>query len=105
MPTTLAQPPTTFGFRHSLHPKTTVTSFSVDVVDGSGLGVAGEPVTASFTTMFGDTEEVRRTTDGDGRARFVDEHSAPLSHVEVMAAGETTGHIRPAPGSRLVIET
>ena len=96
---------TTFGFRHSLRPATTVTSFSVDVVDGNGVEVAGQPVTARFMTTTGTTYEVETTTDLNGRARFVDTHDAPLSHVEVIAANETTGQIRPAPGTRLVIET
>lgn len=95
---------TTFGFRHPLRPATTVTSFSVDVVDGNGIEVAAEPVIARFTGATGEIREVERTTDANGRARFVDEHNAALSHVEVLAANETTGQIRPGPGARLVIE-
>lgn len=96
---------TTFDFQHSLRPATTVTSFSVDVVDGNGIEVADEGVTARFTSLTGEVREVAQTTDTTGRARFVDTHDAPLSHVEVIAANETTGQIRPAPGTRLVIET
>lgn len=103
--TTTQFAPTTFGFRHSLRPSAIVTSFSVDVVDGNGIEVAGEAVTARFTTTSGTTHEVERLTDANGRARFLDTHDAPLSHVEVVAANETTGQIRPAPGTRLVIET
>lgn len=95
---------TTFGFRHPLRPATTVTSFSVDVVDGNGIEVAAEPVIVRFTSATGKVREVERTTDANGRARFVDEHDTALRHVEVVAGHETTGHIRPAPGARLVIE-
>lgn len=105
MTTTQLESANTFGFRHSLRPATTVTSFSVDVVDGNGIEVVAEPVTARFISRSGEVREVAQRTDANGRARFVDIHDADVSHVEVVAGHETTGQIRPAPGARLVIET
>lgn len=89
---------------HLLRPASIVTSFSVRVVDGNGIEVAYEPVTARFTSATGETIDVRRLTNGEGEAQFV-EVSDTAAHVEVLAARETTGPIRPATGARLVIET
>jgi hypothetical protein len=89
---------------HLLRPSSILTAFSVLVVDGNGVEVSYEPVTARFTTAAGETTERLQMTDGAGVARFVEVNDT-AGHVEVIAARETTGPIRPAPGARLVIES
>ena len=92
----------TVGSRQQRRPH--VTSLSVDVVDGNGTEVPGEPVVARFILTDGETRDVRAVTDPTGRARIIAEHdSEPLS-VEVLAARESTGPSAPIPGARLVIE-
>lgn len=94
----------TFSYRHPLRPHGFVTSFSVDVVDGSSTEVPGEPVIARFSLADGETRDIRADTDATGRARIVAEHDSEPVSVEILAAGESTGPTSPAPGARLVIE-
>jgi hypothetical protein len=82
-----------------------VTVFSVDVVDGNGLEVAGEAVTASYRFPDGSRSTTVAATDGGGRARFADEHAADPVSVTISAGRESITDIRPRPGSALVIET
>lgn len=83
----------------------TVTTFSVDLVDGSGLDVAGEPVTALIRHEDGAETVVRQTTDAGGRARFVETHESTAIEMMVTAGRETLGPLRPpAQGTHLVIE-
>lgn len=104
MPTTHLERTETFGFRHPLHAHGFVTSFSVDIVDGNGTEVPGEPVVARFSLPGGDTREIHTVTDTTGRARIVAEHDRQPLSVEILSAGESTGPTTPAPGARLVIE-
>lgn len=104
MATTQLEQVDTFGYRHPLRPHGFVTSFSVDVVDGNGIDVQGEPVIARFSLAGGETREIRAVTDATGRARIVAEHDRQPVSVEILAAGESTGPTSPAPGARLVIE-
>ena len=104
MPITQLEPQRTFGYRHPLRPDAFVTSFSVDVVDGNGTDVPGEPVVARFSLADGETRDVRAVTDTTGRARIVVEHDLEPVSVEILSAGASIGPITPAPGARLVVE-
>ena len=104
MSITQLKPRKSFGYRHPRRPDGFVTSFSVDVVDGNGTDVPGEPVIARFFLADGETRDVRAVTDTAGRARFVAEHDLEPVSVEILSARETTGPTTPAPGARLVIE-
>jgi hypothetical protein len=76
---------------------------SLDVVDGNGIEVASEPVTASFA--IGDAgREVVAVTDRAGRARFVIEHATVPHNVTMSAGRESVGPIHPVPGRIVVIE-
>ena len=96
---------TTFGVRHPIRPGTVLTQFSIDVVDGNGLDVCGEPVTARFDFGGGAERVVTKVTDRDSRAWFAEEHDTAPRCVTLTAGRETTGTIRPAPGTLLIIET
>lgn len=93
------------GYRHPLRPDSVITSFSVEIVDGNGIDVAGEPLTVLFSAVDGTRKEIRAVTDTSGRARFVEEHAIQPIDVTVFAGRETTGPIQPWPGARIVIET
>jgi len=79
-----------------------VTGFAVDVVDGNGLDVAGEPVTAVFRRADGSEAVVRQATDAGGRTSFADERE--VVEVVVIAGREVLGPLRPALEAHLVIE-
>lgn len=80
---------------------TTVVGFTVSVVDGSGVEVYGEPVTATFHFGDGYHRTVTRATGRDGRARFVD---AAGDGVTLAAGRESLGPVMPTPGDHFVIE-
>jgi hypothetical protein len=52
-------------------------AFRVQVVDGEGMPVAGLDLGARFRYPSDATTWSRSTTDGDGYARFDDEHPEP----------------------------
>lgn len=102
--TTLERERTTFGISHPRRQSHSVTSFTVDVVDGNGLDVAGEEVTARFDLGDGYERVVTATTDSHGRARFVHEHAIEPLTVTLSAGREIAGPLRPRPGARLTLE-
>lgn len=102
--TTLERDRATFGISHPVQRASRVTAFTVDLVDGNGLEVAGEPVTARFDLGNGYERVVAVPTDGSGRARFVHEHAIEPVTVTLSAGREIAGPLRPRPGARLTLE-
>lgn len=82
-----------------------LAAFSVTVVDGSGVEVCGEPVTARFDLGDGRQQAVTHRTAADGTARFVERLAAAAHSVTLSAGRESLGPIRPKPGASLVIES
>ena len=91
------------AYRHPLT-STFVTNFTVQVVDGNGIEVAGEPVTISFLDAQHGVRAIQATTGIDGRVRVVDTHPDEPQSVVIDAAGESTGPVTPRPGAMVVIE-
>lgn len=94
----------TFGLRHPILSDTFVTNFAVDLLDGNGLEVSGEPLMARFDLGNGYARVVTMVSDLDGRVRFAVEHPVNPRSVTLSAGQETITAIRPAPGARLTIE-
>lgn len=93
----------TIAYRHPLT-HTFVTNFTVQVVDGNGIEVAGEPVTISFLGAQHGVRSIQASTDVDGRVRVVETHLDEPQSVVIDAAGESTGPIAPRPGAMVVVE-
>lgn len=91
-----------FAYRHPL--TSYITNFTVLVVDGNGVEVAGEPVAVSFLDDQHGVRSVRLVTDTDGRARVVETHEREPQSVVIDAAGESTGRLTPRPGAVVVVE-
>lgn len=91
------------AYRHPLAPSF-VTNFTVLVVDGNGVEVAGEPVTISFLDTQHGVSSVSTVTDSEGRARVVETHEYEPQSVAIDAAGESTGPLTPRPGAIVVVE-
>lgn len=90
------------AYRHPLTPF--VTNFTVLVVDGNGVEVAGEPVTISFLDAQHVASSMSAVTDNDGRARIVETHEHEPQSVVIDTAGESTGPVTPRPGAMVVVE-
>lgn len=90
------------AYRHPLTPF--VTNFTVLVVDGNGMEVAGEPVTISFLDAQHGVYSMSAVTDSDGRARVVETHEREPQSVVIDTAGESTGPVTPRPGAMVVVE-
>lgn len=88
---------------HVFSSTSAVLAFSVSVVDGGGVEVYGEPVTATVDLGDGYQRTLTRTTGRDGWAHFV-EDTGVAHGVKLTAGRESYGPLRPAPGERLVIE-
>lgn len=86
------------------HDDVALAAFSVAVVDGTGIEVYGEPVTARFDLGDGRRPTVTRRTGVDGEAHFVKELSGEPIGVTLTAGRESLGPVLPALGARLVIE-
>lgn len=82
-----------------------VAALSVTVVDGNGIEVHGEPVTARFDLGEGREYAVTRRTGADGAAHFVEDLAGPAHGVTLSTGRESVGPLRPAAGAHLVIET
>jgi hypothetical protein len=82
-----------------------LAAFSVAVVDGSGIEVYGEPVTARFDLGAGRQRTVTRRTGADGAAHFVEQLDGAVRSVTLSAGRESSGPIQPQPGASLVIES
>lgn len=91
------------AYRHPLTPSF-VTNFTVLVVDGNGIEVAGEPVKISFLDARHGVRSIQATTDSAGRARVAETHEREPKSVAIDAAGESTGPIAPRPGAMVVVE-
>lgn len=90
------------AYRHPLTPF--VTNFTVLVVDGNGIEVAGEPVTISFLDAQHGVGSASAVTDSNGRARVVESHEKEPQSVVIDAAGESTGPLTSRPGAMVVVE-
>ena len=77
-------------------------SIVVDVVDGNGLEVAGQPVIAHLRRLDGVEVTTEAVTDRHGRARV--EATDEVASLSLTSGHESLGPIRPEHGSRLVIE-
>jgi hypothetical protein len=80
-----------------------LATITIDVVDGNGIEVAGEPLTVTFVTESGSRRIVEATTDGGGRV-----HLEPVSRprlVQIVAGGETTSAMTGVGRTRIVVET
>lgn len=77
-------------------------SIVVDVVDGNGLEVAGQPVIAHLHRHDGVDITTEAMTDVHGRARV--EVTDDVASVNLTSGHESLGPIRPEHGSHLVIE-
>lgn len=82
----------------------TLTVVTVDVVDGEGLDVAGEPVHALYRYADGSDSLTVTLTDAAGRARFADAHRGRPETVTVMSGPEIVGPLRVDGEVRTVIE-
>lgn len=82
-----------------------VGMLSVDVVDGNGEGVAGEPVEVVYRLPDGTRSRTQSLTDAGGRAHLVDQLPVAPQSVTLIAAGEEVGPIEPSHRSAYVIET
>lgn len=81
-----------------------VTNFTVLVVDGNGIEVAGEPVTISFLDAQHGVHSASAVTDSNGRAHVVETHENEPQSVAIDAADESTGPLTPRPGAMVVVE-
>lgn len=77
-------------------------SIVVDVVDGNGLEVAGQPVIAHLRHHDGVDVTTEAVTDGHGRARV--EVTDDVASLNLTSGRESLGPIRPEHGTHLVIE-
>lgn len=68
-----------------------ITTFSVDVVDGNGLPVAFQPVSAQYRYAGTSPLEHVASTDVDGRARFTDHHPEQPLEVTLVSGREQSG--------------
>lgn len=78
---------------------------TVDVVDGNGIGVAGEPVEACFHLPDGTRARAATTTDATGRAVLIEELRTTPESVVISAAAESVGPFPPTQRTQYVIET
>lgn len=79
-------------------------TFSVDVVDGNGLDVSRERVTAVFHHGDGTKTVTHRLTDAGGRALFDGVPITPRTAMVLTAGRESLGPLVPTPESKLVVE-
>lgn len=77
-------------------------SIVVDVVDGNGLEVAGQPVIAHLSRHDGVEVTTEVVTDRHGRARV--DATDEVASLNLTSGRESLGPIRPEHGSHLVIE-
>lgn len=89
----------------STPPQNTDVGYTVKVVDGDGIEVPGEPVTARFELEDGYCRVLTATTDQQGRARFLGNHVRRPVSVVFDAGQETTEVGEPRPNQLLTIET
>lgn len=80
------------------------TGLSVTVVDGNGLEVSGEPVTARFHGPGTLERVVVRTTDSQGVARFEEPEGFRSTRLVLSAGRETYTDRLPISAARLTIE-
>lgn len=82
----------------------TLISFDVQVVDGEVLPVPGLEIGARFGYPTIPSTWSSSTTDGDGTARFSDEHAEPPETVCLYVGEGPCGTFPVEDGSRLVLE-
>ena len=82
----------------------TLISFTVEVIDGDGLAVPDLEVGARFAYPGSPTTWSNATTDGDGRARFADEHRERPSTVCVFVGDDDCGTYPLYDGAVIVVE-